>query len=99
MISLYNIPHMVYEKGGDILNSPLKIIVYSTPSCPWCNAVKRYFRERGIRFYDVDVSKDRKAAEEMVRKSGQMGVPVIDINGHIVVGFDRNKIDRLLGLR
>lgn len=81
------------------MNNNLRVIVYSTPSCPWCNAAKRYFRERGIRFYDVDVSKDRKAAEEMVRKSGQMGVPVIDINGHIVVGFDRAKIDRLLGLK
>jgi len=80
------------------MNMP-RVIVYSTSSCPWCNAAKRYLRERGIRFYDVDVSKDKKAAEEMVRKSGQMGVPVIDINGHIIVGFDRAKIDRLLGLK
>uniref|UniRef100_A0A7C3MIJ3 Glutaredoxin family protein n=1 Tax=Dictyoglomus thermophilum TaxID=14 RepID=A0A7C3MIJ3_DICTH len=81
-----------------MMNMP-RVIVYSTSSCPWCNAAKRYLRERGIRFYDVDVSKDKKAAEEMVRKSGQMGVPVIDINGHIIVGFDRAKIDRLLGLK
>ncbi|MEW6045612.1 MAG: glutaredoxin family protein [Bacillota bacterium] len=76
-----------------------RVIVYSTPTCPWCNATKRYLRERQIRFYDVDVSRDPKAAQEMVRKSGQQGVPVIDINGRIVVGFDRPKIDALLGLR
>ncbi len=60
---------------------------------------KRYFRERGIRFTDVDVSRDAAAARDMVRRSGQQGVPVIDIGGKIVVGFDRPKVDKLLGLR
>jgi glutaredoxin len=60
---------------------------------------KRYLRERGIKFRDVDVSRDAAAARDMVRRSGQQGVPVIDINGKIVVGFDRPKIDRLLGLK
>jgi glutaredoxin-like YruB-family protein len=90
---------MKYILGGEVIMNMPRVIVYSTPSCPWCNATKRYLRERGIRFYDVDVSKDKKAAEEMVRKSGQMGVPVIDINGHIIIGFDRAKIDKLLGLK
>jgi glutaredoxin len=60
---------------------------------------KKYFREKGIRFTDVDVSRDAAAARDMVRRSGQQGVPVIDIGGKIVVGFDRPKVDKLLGLR
>jgi len=60
---------------------------------------KKYFRERGIRFNEVDVSRDPAAARDMVRRSGQQGVPVIDIGGKIVVGFDRPKIDKLLGLK
>jgi glutaredoxin-like YruB-family protein len=73
--------------------------VFSTPNCPYCNLAKRYLRERGIRFRDVDVSRDPAAARDMVRRSGQQGVPVIDINGKIVVGFDRAKINQLLGLK
>ncbi|GIV20631.1 MAG: NrdH-redoxin [Armatimonadota bacterium] len=79
-------------------NQP-RVIVFSTPNCPYCNMAKRYLRERGIRFRDVDVSRDPAAARDMVRRSGQQGVPVIDINGKIVVGFDRNKINQLLGLK
>jgi glutaredoxin len=59
---------------------------------------KKYFREKGIKFRDVDVSRDPTAARDMVRRSGQQGVPVIDIGGKIVVGFDRPKIDRYLGI-
>jgi glutaredoxin len=59
---------------------------------------KKYFRERGIKFSDVDVSRDVAAAREMVRRSGQQGVPVIDIGGKIVVGFDRVKINKYLGI-
>ncbi|MGE5250678.1 MAG: glutaredoxin domain-containing protein [Bacteroidota bacterium] len=75
-----------------------RVIVFSTPSCSFCNMAKKYFREKGIRFRDVDVSRDMAAARDMVRRSGQQGVPVIDIGGKIVVGFDRVKIDRYLGL-
>ncbi len=75
-----------------------RVIVFSTPSCKFCNAAKRYFREKGVRFRDVDVSRDPAAARDMQRRSGQMGVPVIDIGGRIIVGFDRPKIDQLLGL-
>jgi glutaredoxin len=59
---------------------------------------KKYFREKGIKFKDVDVNRDPIAARDMVRRSGQQGVPVIDIGGKIVVGFDRLKIDRYLGI-
>ncbi len=75
-----------------------RVIVFSTPTCPHCNRAKRYLRERGVRFRDVDVSRDQAAARDMVRRSGQQGVPVLDIGGKIVVGFDRAKIDQLLGL-
>ncbi len=76
-----------------------RVIVFSTPTCTYCNAAKRYFREKGIRFNDVDVTRDPAAARDMVRRSGQQGVPVIDIGGRIVVGFNRPVIDQLLGLR
>ena len=74
------------------------VIVFSTHACSFCNMTKKYFREKGIKFRDVDVSRDMAAARDMVRRSGQQGVPVIDIGGKIVVGFDRVKIDKYLGL-
>lgn len=74
------------------------VIVYSTPTWPWCYKVKDYLRDNNIDFREVDVSVDSQAAMEMVRKSGQRGVPVLDINGSIVVGFDQSAIDKLLGL-
>ncbi|MBE3575399.1 MAG: glutaredoxin family protein [Firmicutes bacterium] len=80
----------------EVIRVPSRVIVYSTPTCPWCNATKRYLRERHINFYDVDVSRDSRAAREMVYKSGQQGVPVIDIDGTIIVGFDRRRIDAAL---
>lgn len=76
----------------------MDVKVYSTPSCPYCNMLKNYLRSRGIRFVDYDVSKDERKAMEMVRISGQMGVPVVVINGKVVVGFNKPLIDRLLNL-
>lgn len=76
-----------------------KVILFTTPTCSFCNAAKRYLRERGIKFRDVDVSRDPIAARDMVRRSGQSGVPVIDIGGKIIIGFDRAKIDQYLGLK
>jgi len=73
-----------------------RVIIFSTPSCTYCNAAKQYFRAKGVRFRDVDVSRDSAAARDMQRRSGQMGVPVIDIDGKIIVGFDRPKIDRII---
>ena len=75
-----------------------RVIVFSTPTCSFCNTAKKYFREKGVRFRDVDVSRDQAAARDMIRRSGQSGVPVIDIGGKIIVGFDRPKINKLLGI-
>ncbi len=75
-----------------------RVIVFSTPTCTYCNMAKKYFRQNKVRFRDVDVSRDQAAARDMVRRSGQMGVPVIDIGGKIIVGFDKPKINQLLGL-
>ncbi|MBN1986662.1 MAG: NrdH-redoxin [Prolixibacteraceae bacterium] len=74
------------------------VTVYTTPTCTWCNTIKRHLQEHGIRYREVDVSRDQKAAEEMVKRSGQQGVPQTDINGEIIVGFDRNRINMLLGI-
>ena len=74
-----------------------KIIIYSTPTCPYCNLVKDYLNQKGIEFEEKDVSLDRAAAREMIEKSGEMGVPQIDINGTIIVGFNRDAIDEELG--
>ncbi len=74
------------------------VTVYSTPTCSWCTVIKRHLQENGIRYREVDVSADQKAAEEMVKKSGQQGVPQTDINGQIVVGFDKTRINSLLGI-
>ncbi len=76
-----------------------KVVIFTTPTCAFCNAAKSYFRQKGIRFTDVDVSKDPAAARDMVRRSGQTGVPVIDIGGRIVVGFDKARINQLLGIQ
>ncbi len=72
------------------------VTVYSTPTCPYCVYAKNYFIKNGVVFKDVDVSRDRTAAQEMVTKSGQMGVPVIDIDGNILVGFQPDEFDKLL---
>lgn len=79
-------------------NQP-KVVVFSTPTCSYCNMAKSYFREKGIKFTDVDVSRDQSAARDMVRRSGQSGVPVIDIGGKIVVGFNRPQVNALLGIK
>jgi glutaredoxin-like YruB-family protein len=80
------------------IKSQPRVIVFSTPTCSFCNMAKQYFRQKGVKFKDVDVSRDPAAARDMVRRSGQQGVPVIDIGGKIVVGFDRVRIDKYLSL-
>lgn len=74
----------------------MAIKIYSTPSCGYCNKAKAYFKANKIAFTDYNVASDQRKAEEMVRKSGQMGVPVIDINGRIIVGFNQSEVDRAL---
>jgi len=74
----------------------VKVKVYSTKTCPWCHKVKEFLDEKKVKYEDIDVGADKKAAEEMVEKSGQMGVPVTDINGTIIVGFDKAAIEKAL---
>ena len=74
----------------------MSVIMYSTPSCTYCRLAKDYFRQHKIPFTEYNVASDRKKADEMTRKSGQMGVPVLDINGRILVGFDKNQIERAI---
>jgi len=74
----------------------MSVKVYSTSSCPWCTVAKNYLSSKNVRFEDVDVNRDREAAMEMVRKSGQRGVPVLEINGSIIIGFDQTAIDNAL---
>jgi len=74
----------------------MKVAVYSTPTCPYCRMTKEYLKEKEAEFEDFDVSSDQEKAAEMIGKSGQMGVPVIEINGKIIVGFNREKIDEAL---
>ena len=72
--------------------------VYSTPTCPYCTRAKEFLKEKGIAFENFGVSSDQSKAEEMMQKSGQMGVPVLDIEGEIIVGFDKEAISKVLGL-
>ena len=77
----------------------MKVKVFSTPSCPYCVTLKEFLKEYNIEFEDIDVSQDKTALDEMVEKSGQMGVPVVDIDGHIIIGFDKEKISQLLNIK
>ena len=79
-------------------NPQARVTVYSTPTCTYCTQIKKYLDEKAIKYRDIDVSKDQKAAEQMVKKSGQQGVPQTDINGQVVIGFDRIKINKLLNI-
>lgn len=74
------------------------VVIYSTPTCPWCMRTKQFLKENNINFQDFDVSSNQQAAEEMIKKSGQMGVPVLDIDGEIIVGFDKERIKTALGI-
>ncbi len=76
-----------------------KVTVYTTDTCPWCVRVKAYLRESKVAFTEINVQRDQSAARRMVAKSGQHGVPQVEIDGTMVVGFDRGRIDSLLGLR
>ena len=76
-----------------------RVEIYSTPTCPFCIRVKQFLKENNIQFEDIDVSEDQAKAQAMIEKSGQMGVPVIDIEGEIIVGFDKEKIKEALGIK
>lgn len=81
------------EKAGKTVKT---VTVYSTPTCSWCGTLKSYLNKNKIRYSEIDVSKDDSAAQEMVRRSGQQGVPQTLIGGEMVIGFDKTKINRLL---
>lgn len=87
------------NKNAGIVSSQPPVSVYSTPSCSWCNTLKTYLRKNHVSFTDIDVSRDEQAAKDMVAKSGQQGVPQTNIGGTIVIGFDRIKINNLLGIK
>lgn len=95
---------MIFEKAAFVAvasgeKKPQKnVTVYTTPTCSWCTTVKRHLDENNIRYREVNVAADQKAAEAMVKKSGQQGVPQTEINGQIVVGFDKTRINSLLGI-
>ncbi len=77
----------------------MKVTVYSTPTCPYCKLTKEFLKEKNVAYSDIDVSADPAAANEMVKKSGQMGVPVIDIDGQIIVGWNKNALEEALGMK
>lgn len=72
--------------------------VYSTNTCPWCDKAKNYLKSKSVEFEELNVAEDMVAREEMIKKSSQMGVPVLDVNGTIIVGFDKSAIDSALNL-
>ncbi|UZE93925.1 MAG: glutathione S-transferase N-terminal domain-containing protein [Candidatus Pacearchaeota archaeon] len=77
----------------------MKVKVYSTPICPWCGKLKDWLKEKNIEFEEIDVSIDLDSAKKMVEKTGQMGVPVTEIDGRFIVGFDINKLKQLLKIK
>ena len=87
------------EMGGSSTEASSRakqVTVYTTPTCSWCTTLKTYLDQQQVRYREVNVASDTSAAEAMVRKSGQQGVPQTEINGQMVVGFDKNKINQLL---
>lgn len=74
----------------------MSVKIYTTPTCGYCHQAKRFLAERGVKFIEYDVSRDQAAANEMVSLSGQMGVPVIVVNGEVVVGFNRPRLEQVL---
>ena len=73
--------------------------IFITPACPYCFTLKEFLKEKGIEFEEIDVSKDEKARDEMIKKSGRLEAPIIEIDGQIVVGFDKEKICKLLNIK
>lgn len=72
------------------------ITIYTTPTCPYCHQAKEYFKEQKLDFKEIDVAADSAAAQEMIQKTGQLGVPVIEVDGQLLVGFDKKKLEKML---
>ncbi|MCH7604709.1 thioredoxin family protein [Patescibacteria group bacterium] len=75
-----------------------KVTIYTTPTCVYCKTAKEFFKENNVEYSEKNVAVDMDAQQEMVQKSGQMAVPVIDVNGEVVIGFDKEKLSELLGV-
>lgn len=75
-----------------------EVIIYTTPTCQYCAAAKAYFKQNNVAYREVDVAADMEAAERMIEKSGQMGVPVIEVDGQIIVGYNKPALQKALGL-
>ncbi|MFO8000186.1 MAG: glutaredoxin domain-containing protein [Marinilabilia sp.] len=97
-VALENFFRPTTAKTGEKGKKSRQVIVYTTPTCSWCRTLKDYLRNNQVPFREIDVTKDEKAATDMVKRSGQQGVPQSLIDGQVVVGFDRNKINNLLGI-
>lgn len=74
------------------------VTIYSTPTCVYCKALKEYFDSKNVQYQEIDVSENEKELEKMVAISGQMGVPVVEVDGNVVIGFDKQRIDQILHL-
>lgn len=94
-----NICNIYIDFNLIISSDNMTVIVYSTSTCSYCIMAKDFLKDHNIKFKDINVAEDQKAAQEMVKKSGQSGVPVIDINGEIIIGFDKDKIKKALKLK
>jgi len=75
------------------------IKIYTTPICPYCISLKTFLKEKGFKFEEINISQNEKVRNELIEKSGQMQVPIIEINGEIVAGFDKRKISKLLNIK
>jgi len=73
--------------------------IYTTPTCSYCKLTKQFFKDHNVIYTEVDVASDEKARNEMIERTGQMGVPVIDVDGEIVVGFDQERLSELFGVK
>lgn len=82
------------------MQTNVKVVIFTTPTCQFCNAAKRYLREKGINFKEIDVSRDQQALRDMMRKTGgNTGVPVILINNRPIIGFDKTQINKMLNIK
>ena len=75
------------------------VTIYSTPTCVYCNAAKNYFKQHGVAYAEHNVATDLQKRQEMIEKSGQMGVPVISVGGELVIGLDEPQLAKLLGVK
>ncbi len=92
--------NIIFETNTNSEGKPAKrVTVYTTPSCTWCTTIKTFLRKNGIRFTEINVASNESAAQDMVRKSGQQGVPQTEINGEMIIGFDQAKLNRLLEIK